>query len=241
MAAEAPASRSRIGAPLLETGKKIKMKGETRMKKVLSVILALILCLSALVGCSSGGGSSTATKARKTTSEPVMTSEPVTTVAPAVTKASERKTGRMTSTQYYTKAKAALEGAGCDDVSSMYPAADSKQRFDCLNGTITVQIENDGDYVDSILCICEDETALSMAFQDQESLLGLLGVLAVPMMPLYSGGETGSLLSALLAGEQTSDSGVTYRITNAGDWRFALATPSSDEYIAIVAYYMGGE
>lgn len=205
------------------------------MKKVLSVILALILCLSALVGCSSGGGSSTATKARKTTSEPV------TTVAPAVTKAPERKTGRMTSTQYYTKAKAALEGAGCDDVSSMYPAADSKQRFDCLNGTITVQIENDGDYVDSILCICEDETALSTAFQGQESLLGLLGVLAVPMMPVYSGGETSSLLSALLAGEQTSDSGVTYRITNAGDWRFALATPSSDAYVAIVAYYMGGE
>lgn len=203
------------------------------MKKVLSVILALILCLSALVGCGSGGGSSTATKARKTTSEPV------TTVAPAVTK--ERKTSRMTSTQYYTKAKAALEGAGCDDVSSMYPAADAKQRFDCLNGTITVQIENDGDYVDSILCICEDETALSMAFQGQESLLGLLGVLAVPMMPVYSGGETSSLLSALLAGEQTSDSGVTYRITNAGDWRFALATPSSDAYVAIVAYYMGGE
>lgn len=209
------------------------------MKKVLSVILALILCLSALVGCSSGGGSSTATKARKTTSEPVTTSEPATTVAPAVTK--ERKTSRMTSTQYYTKAKAALEGAGCDDVSSMYPAADAKQRFDCLNGTITVQIENDGDYVDSILCICEDETALSMAFQGQESLLGLLGVLAVPMMPVYSGGETSSLLSALLAGKQTSDSGVTYRITNAGDWRFALATPSSDAYVAIVAYYMGGE
>lgn len=215
------------------------------MKKVLSVILALILCLSALVGCGSGGGSSTATKARKTTSEPVTTSEPattsepVTTVAPAVTK--ERKTSRMTSTQYYTKAKAALEDAGCDDVSSMYPAADAKQRFDCLNGTITVQIENDGDYVDSILCICEDETALSMAFQGQESLLGLLGVLAVPMMPVYSGGETSSLLSALLAGKQTSDSGVTYRITNAGDWRFALATPSSDAYVAIVAYYMGGE
>ena len=111
------------------------------MKKVLSVILALILCLSSLVGCSSGGGSSTATKARKTTSEPVTTSEPATTVAPAVTEA--RKTSRMTSTQYYTKAKAALEGAGCDDVSSMYPAADAKQRFDCLNGTITVQMDGD--------------------------------------------------------------------------------------------------
>ena len=205
------------------------------MKKVLSVILALILCLSALVGCSSGGGSSTATKARKTTSEPA-TTEP-----PAVTKAPERKTSRMTSTQYYTKAKTALEGTGCDDVSQMFPAMGPKQQFDCINGMITVQIKNDGDYIDSILCICEDESALSLAFQDQESLLGLLGVLAAPMIPVYRGGEVGSLLSALLSGEQTSDSGVTYRITNAGDWRFALATPSSDAYVAIVAYYMGGE
>lgn len=214
-------------------------------KRIISLLIALSLCVMAFAGCDavnndSDGASAYTSKPAAASSEET-TEE--TTTASVLTQASEEATGisgsGITAEDIYSKSKAFYTASGVDDLSPLTTLETGKKAFNYLYGGFSVFIYSKNGYVTSIVSICSDETQLETTLSlGSDGLLAMLTFLAVPIIALEDSLD-GSLLTELLGAEQIKSDGKVHRIVDIDDWRFDLVTPNSDDYILIAASYTG--
>lgn len=215
-------------------------------KRIVSLLLALSLCVMVFSGCSAGGRSGNPPSNTSASSEEANTtesSEEITT-----TESSEETTEEITvnantgsgitAQDVYSRAVTELAAIGIDDVSALETDEDGENSFTFLEGGITVKIYNDANgNVTSVISICTNTNIMEAALTfDEEGLVAFLLILAAPMFALDDNADMGSLLMQLLQAERIEEDGAIYRTFDKGNWRYGFMTEQGA--IALGASYL---
>lgn len=190
-------------------------------KRIVSLLLALSLCVMVFSGCSAGGRSGNPPSNTSASSEEANTTES----SEEITVNANTGSG-ITAQDVYSRAVTELAAIGIDDVSALETDEDGENSFTFLEGGITVKIHNDANgNVTSVISICTNTNIMEVTLTfDEEGLVAFLLILAAPMCALDDNADMGSLLMQLLQAERIEEDGAIYRTFDKGNWRYGFMT-----------------
>lgn len=196
------------------------------MRKIISTILIIATVIILFSACNQTIGEQTT--APLVTQSNIPTDETI-----------PSRTG-ITFSDIYNGTKSACQEKQIDDTISLLEPDGEAERFSFFMDTIGVVCKSENGYVVRATSMCYDKSMLETAYSTGSSgMLSLLQALTIPILELDKNLEQTHFITQLLGAYKYTSDNVNHSVLFIGDWLYSLSVPMSDEYIAVVAVYIG--